>query len=154
FVLGEVHWALGEYRTAAELFRNNLPIVTDDVPRGVGPGPVIDSVINRRWLAQVLAELGSFEAALAVGREALHIAEAKNHPYSLVGALTGLGIAMLRSGRCGEAASLFERGVEISRTFSFRDLLSSGLPLLAAAYAQAGRRSDACSIMDDLALIP
>jgi tetratricopeptide (TPR) repeat protein len=154
FILGEVHWARGEYRTAVELFRRNLPIVTDEVPRGLAPGPVIDSVINRRWLAQLLAELGSFEAAMAAGREALHIAESKNHPYSLVGALTGLGVATLRSGRFSEAASLFERGVEISRAFSFRDLLANGLVMLAAAYAQAGRRSDACAILDEATRIP
>jgi tetratricopeptide (TPR) repeat protein len=128
--------------------------VTDEVPRGLAPGLVIDSVINRRWLAQVLAELGSFEAAIAAGREALHIAKAKNHPYSLVGALTGLGIAMLRSGRFGAAANLFERDVEISRAFSFRDLLATGLILLAAAYAQAGRRSDAFAIIDESTRIP
>jgi tetratricopeptide (TPR) repeat protein len=149
FVLGEVHWARGEFATAVALFRQNLPLVTDEVPRGLSHGLAIDSVVNRRWLAQSLAELGSFEAAVDAGREALRIAETKNHPYSLANALVGLGTAMLVSGRFFEAVDLFEREVEICRAFNFRDLLAGGLPVLAAAYAQAGRCADARTVMDD-----
>jgi class 3 adenylate cyclase/tetratricopeptide (TPR) repeat protein len=148
FVLGEVHWARGEYVAATELFRKNLPIVTDDVPRGMAHMPVIVSVVNRRWLAQSLAELGSFDAALAAGREAVHIAETKDHPYSLANALTGLGVAMLRSGRFVEAVGVLERGEEVARAFAFRDMVATGQAWLAAAYAYAGRAAAARVIVD------
>ena len=154
FALGEAHWARGEYKTAVGLFRQNLPLVTDEVPRGLARGPVIDSVVNRRWLAQSLADLGSFESAIAAGREAVRIAEAKNHPYSLANALVGLGTALLRSGRFVEAVDLVERDVEVCRAFSSRDMLGTALPMLAAAYAGAGRWTDARRIMDDSARVP
>ena len=148
FVVGEVHWARGEYETAVELFRKNLAIVTNDVPRGLAHGPVILSVINRRWLAQSLAELGSFGTAMADGRDAVRIAETMDHPFSLANALNGLGTVMLRSGRFIEALGLFERNVEICRAFSFRTQLAWCLPTLAAAYAYAGRGAEACSIIN------
>jgi class 3 adenylate cyclase/tetratricopeptide (TPR) repeat protein len=119
FVLGEVHWARGEYQAAVELFRQNLPSVTDEVPRGLARVPAISSVVHRRWLAQSLAELGSFEAAIVAGREALRIAESKNHSYSLANALAALGVAMLRSGRFAEAVDLVERDVEICASSAF-----------------------------------
>jgi class 3 adenylate cyclase/tetratricopeptide (TPR) repeat protein len=153
FVLGEVHWARGEYKTAVGLFQQNLPFVTDEVPRGLARGPVINSVVNRRWLAQSLAELGAFEAAIVAGREALRIAETKNHPYSLANALVPLGTAMLRAGRFVEAVDLVERDVEICRAFSFRDMLRTALPMLAAAYAQTGRWADAHTIMNESARV-
>jgi len=148
FVLGEVHWARGEYAAAVALFQKNLGIVPSEVPRGLADGPVIPSVVNRRWLVQSLAELGSFEAASAEGREALHTAETKDHPYSLANALTGLGIVMLRSGHVVEAVRLLERDAEVCRAFGFRDMLAGCLPVLAAAYAYAGRQADACAIVD------
>jgi tetratricopeptide (TPR) repeat protein len=145
-----VHCARGEYKTAVGLFQQNLPFVTDEVPRGAA----IDSVVNRRWLAQSLAELGAFESAIAAGREALRIAETKNHPYSLANALASLGTAMLRAGRFVEAVDLVERDVEICRAFSFRDMLRNALSMLAAAYAQTGRWADAHTIMNESARVP
>jgi tetratricopeptide (TPR) repeat protein len=148
FILGEVHWARGEYEAAVALFRKNLGIVPSEVPRGLGEGPAIVSVVNRRWLAHSLAELGSFEAAIAEAREALHTAETKDHPYSLVNALTALGMVMLRSGSFVQAVGLLERDAEICRAFGFRDMLNTCLPVLAAAYGYAGRQADACAIVD------
>jgi tetratricopeptide (TPR) repeat protein len=94
------------------------------------------------------------EAAIAAGREALSIAETKNHPYSLANALVGLASAMVRSGQFAEAVDLVERDVEFCRVFSFHDMLATGLPVLAAAYAKVGRSADACRIMDNSARIP
>jgi class 3 adenylate cyclase/tetratricopeptide (TPR) repeat protein len=144
-MLGRAHWARGEYGTAVALFRKNLEVEPSDVLRWVH---VIPSVVSQRWLAQSLAELGSFEAAIAAGREALHTAEMKNHPYSLANALTGLGIVMLRSGCSAEAISLLERTTEIIRAFSFQDFVGNCRALLAAAYAYAGRQADAYAIVD------
>jgi class 3 adenylate cyclase/tetratricopeptide (TPR) repeat protein len=145
YVLGEVHWARGEYGAASALFRKNLGIVPSDVAPGI---IAIPSVLNRRWLARSLGELGSFEAAAAEGREAVHTAETKDHPFSLVNALNGLGMVMLRWGRFVEAIRLLERAVEVSSAFGFREFPDDCLPGLAAAYAYAGRPADACAIVD------
>jgi tetratricopeptide (TPR) repeat protein len=148
FVLGEVHWAGGEYEAAVALFRQNLELASSDAPRGPASGPAISYVVNRRWLAQSLAELGSFEAAIAAGREGLHMAELKDHPYSLVNALLALGIVVLRVGRFVEAVSHLERAAEVSRAFDLRDLRVAAQPMLAAAYGWAGRVADGRAIVD------
>ena len=90
-VLGRVHWARGEYGAAAALFRKSLEVESSEIPRGAAGIPAIPSVVTQRWLAQSLAEIGSFEAASAAAREAVRTAEMKNHPYSLANALQGSG---------------------------------------------------------------
>jgi len=147
-ILGRVHWARGEYGTAAALFRKNLEVEPSEIPRGVAAIPAIPSVVTQRWLAQSLAEIGSFEAASAAGREAVRTAEMRNHPYSLANALQGLGTVMLRSGRFVEAVSLLERSIEIVRAFGFREVAGTVLAVLACAYASAGRQADACALVE------
>jgi len=148
--LGRVHWARGEYGTAAALFRKNLEVEPSEISRGVAASPAISSVVTGRWLAQSLAEIGSFEAASAAGREALRTAEMRNHPYSLANALQGLGTVMLRAGRFVEAVSLLERSIEVVRAFSFREVAGTVQALLACAYASAGRQADACALVEAL----
>jgi tetratricopeptide (TPR) repeat protein len=142
-VLGRAHWARGEYAAAVTVFQKCLEIETSEAPRGMTAIIAIPSVVSMRWLAQSLAELGSFEAAIAAGREAVHTAETRNHPYSLANALTALGMVMLRRGRFVEAAGLIERTVEVAREFGFREFLGPAQPFLAKAYAGAGRPTDA-----------
>jgi tetratricopeptide (TPR) repeat protein len=147
-VLGRVHWARGEYGTAAALFRKSLEVESSEIPRGAAGIPAIPSVVTQRWLAQSLAEIGSFEAASAAAREAVRTAEMKNHPYSLANALQGLGTVMLRSGRFGEAVRFLERSIEVVSAFSFREVAGTVRALLACAYAGAGRQADACAILE------
>jgi class 3 adenylate cyclase/tetratricopeptide (TPR) repeat protein len=147
-VLGRAHWARGEYDAAVTVFRKCLEIEPSEPPRVMTAIIAIPSVVSKRWLAQSLAELGSFEAAIAAGREALHTAETRNHPYSLANALSGLGIVMFRRGEFVEAASLLEHACEVAREFGFREFMGPSLPFLATAYAAAGRWTDASAVLN------
>jgi class 3 adenylate cyclase/tetratricopeptide (TPR) repeat protein len=147
-VLARAHWAGGEYGAAATAFQKCLEIERSEVPRGMRALIVIPSVVSQRWLAQSLGELGSFDEAIAAGREALQTAESRNHPYSLANALTGLAIVMLRRGDFVEAASLLERATAVACEFGFREFIGPEQPFLANAYAGAGRRSDAHAILN------
>jgi tetratricopeptide (TPR) repeat protein len=147
-VLGRAHWARGEYAAAVALFSRNVAVVRGKPPGDMRTIPAIPAVVDQRWLAQSLAELGSFEAAVAVAREAVHTADTMNHPYSLVNALSALGLVLLRSGHFVEAIGLLERATEVTSAFGFRDFVGTCRALLADAYASAGRRDDAGAIFD------
>jgi class 3 adenylate cyclase/tetratricopeptide (TPR) repeat protein len=146
-ILGRAHWARGEYGAAVTVFHKCLEIESSEAPRAMS-ALVVPSVVSQRWLAQSLAKLGHFEAAIAAGREALHTAETRNHPYSLANALNGLGMVMLRRGHFVEAAPLLERAGEVAREFGFREFMGPVQPLLATAYAAAGRWTDASAILN------
>ena len=146
--LGRVHLARGEYGAAVTVFQKCLEIESSEAPRAMAASIAVPSVVSKRWLAQALAELGLFDAAIAAGGEAVRTAETRNHPYSLVNALVGLGIVMLRRGRFVESASLLERGGEVAREFGFREFVGPDQPFLANAYARAGRRTDSYAILN------
>jgi class 3 adenylate cyclase/tetratricopeptide (TPR) repeat protein len=147
-ILARVHFSCGEYRVAAELLERSVEVAAREPQRGRHALAAIPAVVDQRWLAQALAELGDGETALAVAREALALAEAHDHPYSLVNVLGGLGFALIRAGRFSDAVGPLERASEASRVFGFRDFVGSIAALLALAYAGAGRRTEARALLD------
>jgi hypothetical protein len=66
-------------------------------------------VTFRDILARCLAELSAFTEGLAHGEEGLRIAEAVNHPPSLIEACHGIGYVL--AGRPSEALPLLEQYV-------------------------------------------
>ncbi len=58
----------------------------------------LPAVNSRAWLARCLAELGAFPEGIAHGEEAVRIAEAVDHPNSLIHAYLGVGFLSLRTG--------------------------------------------------------
>jgi len=50
-------------------------------------------VIARVWLSWSLAELGALAEASAHAMESVVVAEAADHPYSLINAYAGVGLA-------------------------------------------------------------
>jgi tetratricopeptide (TPR) repeat protein len=149
FVLGEIRHALGDYDQAIAHFVGNIEAESlDETLRWRQDGPAIFSVVNRRWVAMSLAEVGRFTDAIALGTEAVEIAETADHPYSLINALVGLGFALVRKGDVDRAIPLLERGCEVSATLGFTMWSTCATPL-AAAYGLAGRSSDAARVLAD-----
>jgi tetratricopeptide (TPR) repeat protein len=149
FVLGEIFFALGDYRQAIARFTSNIEAESLDPSRRRQPiGPAIPGVVNRRWLAMSLAEIGRFPEAIASGTEAVALAEAADHPYSLINALVGLAFTLLRKGETDRAISLLERAQALSVSLGFTMWEAWAVPL-AAAYGLAGRPGDAASLLAD-----
>src|SRR5262249_8121191 len=73
----------------------------------------LPAVNSRSWLAWCYAELGAFAAGRALGDEALRIAEAVDHPASIMIASWGIGLPALRQGDLPRALPLLERAVGI-----------------------------------------
>ena len=146
--LGRAYYALGDYPQAIDLLRQNLMSLEGALLRerfGL-PGP--PSVMSRDMLARCLAQLGAFTEGLAHGEEGLRIAEAVNHPNSLIVACYGIGHVYLYKGAWPQALSWLERGLEVCRVWDFPLLLYLLSSTLGYAYVLAGRVSEALPLLE------
>ena len=151
FVLGEIQFTLGNYETAIACFLRNIEMESgDETWRWRIEGPAVQGVVNRRWLAHALTEVGRFTEAIALATEAVKIAETADHPFSLSNALVALASALLRRGDSEAAIPLLERGHELSRSLSFRGMGTVYSKLLAAAYGLSGRPAEAIQLLAEL----
>src|SRR5262245_33056031 len=75
------------------------------------------------------------------------MAEAAEHPASLVHALWGLGTVFLRQGDLHRALPLLERAMGLYQHPGFRVMFLSIAPALGEAYMLAGRVADAVSLL-------
>jgi len=150
FFLGEIRYAFGDSEQAIALFQGNIELESlDETLRWSRVGPGMASVVNRRWLAQSLAEVGRFTEGIALGIEAVEIAQTADRPFSLTNGLVALGFVLLRKGDVEQAIPLLERGREVSRTLSFRGQWRSCAIPLAAAYGLSGRPAEAVHALED-----
>jgi class 3 adenylate cyclase/tetratricopeptide (TPR) repeat protein len=150
--LGAARLGLGELRPAEERLASTVRMLEGDLARerfGMHgfPGP-----IARAYLAWVLAERGDFPEAIARGQEAVEIADALHHAYSLTYACWGLGFAHVSRGDFGPAVRVLERALALCHDWSLPILgpLVSGL--LGLAKARSGRVEEAVALLHDAAM--
>jgi hypothetical protein len=82
----------GDYRAAERVCRTWVESLRDQPIRERFGLAIFPAVVSRAHLARVLAELGEFDEADAHGHEAIRIAEALDHPFSV-----SLGCSILRT---------------------------------------------------------
>ena len=83
-VLGTVYQAQGDYRRAIDCFGQTAAFF-DGARRHEHLGQfILPAMASRQWLAACHAELGMFAEGTALGTEGLRIAEAVDHPASLM----------------------------------------------------------------------
>jgi transcriptional regulator with AAA-type ATPase domain/tetratricopeptide (TPR) repeat protein len=146
--LGQTYYALGEYRRGAEFLTRNVESLTGDLMRQSFGFAQFPSVHSRTCLVWCLAELGDFDAGGKLGREAVAIAEAVDHPFTLVTAYAGIGSLYLRQGNLEGAVPILERGLELCQSWN----LSLWFPPIASALGMAralgGRVADAVPLLE------
>jgi tetratricopeptide (TPR) repeat protein len=89
-----------------------------------------------------------FTEGLAHGEEGLRIAEAVDHPNSLILACQGIGRVYLRKGELHQALPWLERGLEVSRVWDIPLFFSIFSWILGYAYVLSGRVSDALPLLE------
>ncbi len=147
--LGQVHYTLGDYPQAIAFARRNVVSLEGDLIHERFGMALLPSVYSRSVLVSALAEVGAFVEGSARGAEGIRIAEAVDHPYSLVFACLGAGRLYLRKGDLSEAISVLERGVTVyERTAQVPVLLSLLAAPLGSAYANEGRIGDALGLLE------
>ena len=108
---------------------------------------VLPAVSSYAWLAWCHAELGLFAEGRALGGEGLRIAEAVEHPGSLMLASWGLGLLSLYQGDMPGALPRLERAVRLCQGAGFLIYFPLMAAALGAAYTRVGRGTDAVPLL-------
>jgi tetratricopeptide (TPR) repeat protein len=147
-LLGPIYYDLGNFHQAREILEENVVHLTGKQRYERFGLPCVAAVWSRVYLVMSLAQVGAFAEGHSLGTEAVQIAEAVNHPYSLMVAYYGIGFLSLRQGHLPEATAMLEHGLAVCRAGHVR----SWLPLLTAgvgyAYALAGRLAESLPLLE------
>jgi class 3 adenylate cyclase/DNA-binding winged helix-turn-helix (wHTH) protein/tetratricopeptide (TPR) repeat protein len=147
FFLGEAYRAQGDYRRAIDCYGQTVASL-DGAQRYERFGLVFLPAVNSRaWLAWCHAELGTFTEGRTLGEEGLHIAEAVDHPGSVMLASWGIGLLALRQGSLSKAILLLERAVSLCQTADLPMYFPWMAAALGAAYTLSGRITDAVTLL-------
>jgi tetratricopeptide (TPR) repeat protein len=146
--LGLAYYCLGNYPKAVEAQRRILVPLDNPVVRerfGVG----LAFAFSRISVAVALAELGEFIEAIARCKEAIYIAEAVGHSYSVIVTYRGLGLLYLRRGDLQQATLALEHGLEICRGVDSPPLFHAVSSTLGYAYALSGRGAETIPLLEE-----
>ena len=149
-LLGTVYFSLGDYRRAADVFRQSVATVEGDLRQARSAGILIPSVRSRSWLVSCLAELGEFTEGMACGAEAVQIAEAAGHLSSAIFAQLRLGTLALRRGDLQHAIFILERAFASCQAADIALFLQGFAGRLGLAYALAGRVAEALPLFEQV----
>jgi class 3 adenylate cyclase/tetratricopeptide (TPR) repeat protein len=145
--LGYAYRAQGDYRRAIDCLRQTVASLEGTRCHERFGQVFLPAVNSRAWLAACHAELGMFAEGRAFGEEALRIAEAVDHPASLMNALWGIGLLSLRQGDLLRALPWLERAVGICRDADLPLWFPRMAAALGAAYTLGARVADAVPLL-------
>jgi class 3 adenylate cyclase/tetratricopeptide (TPR) repeat protein len=148
FFLGLAYNCLGDYPKAVEALGRNLVPLDNPVVRERLGGLGLPFAFSRSSLALALAEHGEFIEAVARGTEAIQIAEAVGHPYSVTVTYRGMGHLHLTYGNLQQAIVALEHALEICQGVDSPPLFHSVSSALGYAYALSGRSAEGIPLLE------
>jgi len=148
YYLGMAHFIPGDYRRGAETLRPTVTLLTGDLLRERFGGVGYPSSMTRAWLGWCLAELGEFLDAIASGEEAVRVAEALDHPFSLAHACLELGGVYLRRGEFQKAIPTLERALGLGQTWDIPIIFLGTAARLSLSYVLSGRIDEALPLLE------
>jgi tetratricopeptide (TPR) repeat protein len=162
YFVGQAHLALGDYSRAIGHLRRNAEVLVAELVREHFGVRILPSVGSRARLAHGLAELGEFGEGVAIGREAVSLAEAADNPDSLILANLCLGLLFVRKGEFTEAIALLEEAQSLCTKWDLesptavtiaKQVVAGGwspavAAPLGAAYSGVGRLGEAVALLE------
>jgi tetratricopeptide (TPR) repeat protein len=145
--LGAACSALGEYRRAVDYLSRNVALLTGELRRERFGMTGLPAVISRTWLVSCLADLGEFDEGTTRGDEAIQLAEAAEHPFSLTLAYFALGTLFLRQGDLAKAIPVLERGLALCQGAGILTWFPTVAAALGYAYTLSGRIPEALPLL-------
>jgi tetratricopeptide (TPR) repeat protein len=147
--LGVAYHTLGDHRRAMAVLRSNVASLEGDLLRERLGQSGLPAVVSRAWLARCLAELGAFPEGVAYGEEAVRVAEAVDHPNSLILAYLGVGFLALRTRDFFRAIPVLERCLDLCRGYNVQLWFPETASALGCAYACAGHVTEALPLLEE-----
>jgi class 3 adenylate cyclase/tetratricopeptide (TPR) repeat protein len=147
--LGSAYYCLGNYSKAVEALRRNLVPLDNPVARERFGAIGLPFANSRNLLALALAERGEFVEAIARCTEAIQIAEAVGHPFSVTVTYRGMGHLHLRWGDLHHATLALEHGLEVCQGVDSPPLFHALRSALGYAYALSGRSAEAIRLLEE-----
>jgi tetratricopeptide (TPR) repeat protein len=138
----------GDYRGTERLCRRLINALPGDLSYKRFGLVAYPAVVARTFLARALAELGAFDEGRDHGEEAVRLAEALDHPFSLIWACLNLGRLEGLRGEFNRATMPLERAVALSQEWNIAYLRPIALATLGQVYAQSGRVEEAVSRLE------
>jgi predicted ATPase/class 3 adenylate cyclase len=142
FHLGLVCHALGDYRHAAALFRENVVVLESDLVHERFGRQTAPALISRCWLARSLAELGEFHEAINLAEEGLRLAASTDSPFAVAQGCLSVGTVLVRRGAFAEAVAPLERGLALCELRELYGFAGAFARTLAYAHALLGHLDD------------
>ena len=145
--LGNAYEAQGDYRRAIDCHRQTVAALDGGRRHERFGQTSLPAVLSLASLTACHAMLGMFAEGRALGEEGLRIAEAVNHPASLMFAYRGMGVLSLLQGDLPRALPLLERAVGICQEADLLSWFPRTAAMLGGAYTLAGRVADAVPLL-------
>ncbi len=147
FYLGVAYQAQSDYRRAIA-YHGQTGAVLEGVRRRERFGLVLlPAVQSRALLATCHAELGTFAEGKALGDEGLRMAEAADHPGSLMFASWGIGLLALRQGDLPKALPRLERAMGLCQDADLPSYFPRMAAALGTAYTLGGHVAEAVPLL-------
>jgi tetratricopeptide (TPR) repeat protein len=137
----------GDYRGTEHVCRRLMQSIHGEQTHGRFGVASFPAVLSRAYLAFALAERGGFDEGDAHGHEAIRMAEALDHPYSLVLAYLGLAYLDGVRGELSQASRLLERALGDCRDWNLTFRTPSVMASLGHVYAWSGRIGEGIALL-------
>ena len=145
--LGLAYQAQGAYQQAIDALGQTIASLEGPRRHELFGRVILPAVISRAYLASCHAEVGTFAAGRTLGDEGLQIAEAVDHPASVMIGCWGIGLLWLHQGDLPRALPLLERAVGLCREIDLPLYFPRIAVPLGAAYTLGGRSAEAVSLL-------
>ena len=147
--MGSAYYCLGNYPKALESLKRNLVPVNSPVVGERFGGVGLIFAFSRGSLAVTLSERGEFVEAVVRCTEAIQIAEAVGHPYSVGLTYRGMGLLHLRQGDLHQATLALEHALEVCQGVDSPNLFHAVRSTLGYTYALSGRSAEGTPLLEE-----
>jgi len=149
FYKGAACYFAGDYEAALDLLRETVESLAGDLGRDRYGLVGLPAVMARAYLTWIHTERGEFEAALAHGHDGVRLAEAVDHPYSLIIACWGLVYLHATRQELEQTAHFGDRALALARAWDLPLPSAITAGIMGHAYVVGGRTGEGLALLEE-----